>query len=80
MNDLREEARKILTSRHTIMSRGVAKDIEREVNQIHLTKIDDTKDMQGCFYSENKNEVMKELGVLLGYVRSRNYKSSRSCF
>jgi hypothetical protein len=29
MNDLRDEARKLLTLKHPIMSRGVTKDIEK---------------------------------------------------
>lgn len=44
-----------------------------------LTKLDDTRDFEGCIYSEDHTQIIRDLQKLLGFSRC-TYKSSQSCF
>ena len=67
MNDLRDKAYELkfaakLKELHMdVLSEKNIAEIKSEVSKIILTKLDDTKDYQGCLYSENWKVVIKQL-------------------
>jgi len=65
MNDLRDKAYELkvaakLKELHMdVLSEKNIAEIKSEVSKIILTKLDDTKDYQGCLYSENWAAVIQ---------------------
>jgi hypothetical protein len=59
MNDLRTKAKELKIENKKSMKLGAEltkeelEQIEAEVNLIYLTKLDSTKDFQGCIYVDN---------------------------
>ena len=86
MNDLRVKAYELKVAARSkelgmeVLAESDIAKIKNEVSKIILTKLDDTKDYQGCLYSENWKGVMDLLSTLLGFTTSRKHDSSQSCF
>ena len=73
MNDLRLKAQELY--KLTLFAQTAAKklttsqekDLVTYLQKIHLTKLDDTKDMRGCIYTKCTGAVCKKLENLLDY-------------
>jgi hypothetical protein len=66
MNDLRIKAKELKIKEKRLIKSGELTDeeltqIEAEVNSIFLTKLDSTKDFQGCIYVDNVKVAIAKL-------------------
>jgi hypothetical protein len=66
MNDLRIKAKELKIKEKRLIKSGEPTDeelkqIEAEVNSIFLTKLDSTKDFQGCIYVDNVKVAIAKL-------------------